>query len=266
MQVYDAGSNELNGLDYDINSGILYTIAGGYFLALTPDSSGQLQVLWTNDHEGDSWTVAGNPADNSTVTQPETSQLTTSTIEPVTPDDDVLANLAEIMHIASSDIKVITNENLSAPQEPTKKMRDYMSNDGYNPAAKLNTVTVDTDGYYVMAVNVPASLVGLDISSVKMYALKNSDFSDASVKSSFYSLINGILNYGELTTLTGHKAKTLTGKMLAIGLLQGSQPFSMFLAKAVLSVLTGGSSGCMMTGAGMAGLLVLGLIVRKRSQ
>ena len=114
-----------------------------------------------------------------------------------------------------------------------------MLNDGFNPVTKLNTVTVDADGYYVMLVNVHDELVGLDISQIKMYALNPSDFSDSSAKSSFFGLINGILNYGELTELTGQRA---------------------------IMALLGSPGGCTLTGAGIVafGVLIMAFVRRRR--
>ena len=278
VRVYDAGTQTIGGVMYDINAGILYAEIyddnsyTGDITALTPNSSGQLQI--SRMYTANNSTVIGNPPDsssssgggNTTTPKQEATTLITSTIEPIdlTESTDVLDNLVAL--IASidkrEDIHFITQENLSSAQEPTQSMREYMRKDGYDSQAKLNTVTVNSDGYYVMLVNIPDELIGLDISQLKMYALKPSDFSDSSAKSSFFGLINGILNYGELTTLTGQRAKTTLGKMLAIGLLQASQPFTMFLAKAIMALL-GGGGGCTLTGAGIAAMCALVVLFRR---
>ena len=291
-RVYDAGEySDIDSIYYDINSGTLYAEVDyengseiyDAVYALTPDSSGQFTVSRSYTNTG-MMNLTGNPPDSanssssggngnaelpqnsqSQNSQPEDAPLQTAVISPVTLSDEVLENLVSLIDSIdnASQINYITHANLSQASEPTQSMREYIRNDGYNAAYKLNTVTVEKDGYYVFEVTIPAELVSQDINSVKMYALNNAEFSDSSARSAVLGIINGILNYGELTTLTGEKPKTLLGKMLAVGFLQGSQPFSMFLAKAIVAVLTGGAGGaCSLTGAGM--LLCLSVVVMVR--
>ena len=144
-------------------------------------------------------------------------------------------------------------------------MIQYMKDDGYEPKYNLNVLTVSEDGYYVYLVNVPEGFVGKKVSEVKMYALGQKDFAGSSLKSSFFGLMNGILNYGELTNLTGHKIDSLPAKVLAIGILQAGQPFSVFLAKLLVSIFTG-TSGCV-TGMGMftsIGCLLMFRVFRRK--
>lgn len=264
--VYDAGEySDIDEIYYDINSGMLYVefdYENGSDMynavsVLAPGSSGQFTVSRTYRNAG-MMNLTGNPSDSrspsggETILQPESSTLPTAAIMPIIISDEARINLTDIIRavspdFVSADLKQITDSNLSAPQAPTPSMMEYMRNDGYEPAYRFNTVTVNEDGYYVFAVNIPDELIGTSIDDVKMYALKNADFSDSSAKSSFFGLINGILNYGELTTMTGEKPQTLVGQMLAVGLLQGSQPFSLFIAKVLLALLAG---GCSMTGTG----------------
>lgn len=161
--------------------------------------------------------------------------LPSAVIEPVVLSDDVLENLAELMNIDKSEIKFITQENISSPKDPTDSMKKYMHDDSHNAAYKLNTLTVNEDGYYVFLVNIPEEFIGKKVSSIKIYALKDSDF-----RAAFYSLVNGILNYGEITNLLGVKIDTLEGKVLTIGFLQAGTSFSMYLAKLILMLLAGG--------------------------
>ena len=177
--------------------------------------------------------------------------LPSSTIEPVILSDDVLENLASIMSsrdVSSKDIHFITQDNLSSPAEPSDAMKNYMRNDGYNAAYKFNTVTVSDDGCYVFLVNIPDEFIGVKVSEVKLYAINDSEIS-----ASFYSLINGVLNYGEITNLLGVKIDTLEKQVLAVGILQAGTPFSVYLAKILLALLAG---GCDM-GLGLAGFAVI---------
>ena len=135
----------------------------------------------------------------------------------------------------TSALHLITQENISSPQEPTQTMKQYIHDDGYEAAYKLNTLTVSEDGYYVFLVNIPDEFVGKKISDIKIYALKNADFAG-----SFFGLINGVLNYGEVTNLLGLKIDTLEKQVLAIGILQAGTPFSVYIGKILLMLLAGG--------------------------
>ena len=68
-------------------------------------------------------------------------------------------------------------------------MKQYINDDGYEPAYKLNTLTVSEDGYYVFLVNIPDEFVGKSINDIRIYALKNADFA-----ASIPGLVNGLLN------------------------------------------------------------------------
>ena len=274
-QVYDIGANGssaynggINDIQYDITNGILYAEINGELTALVPDSSGNLTASHNLGSSVNQWTVAGNPAEGSsgnpaipqTPAQPQTPTQTTTlpsgVIEPAPElSPDVVANLASLVSTDSSQIRFITQENISSPEDPTQAMKDYMHNDGYDAAYKLNTLTVSNDGYYVFLVNVPDELVGMKVSDVRMYALKHADFS-----SSFMSLINGILNYGEITNLFGVKIETLEAKVLAIGFLQAGTPFSVYLAKIIIALLAGGCD----SGLGIVAICVLSATIFSR--
>ena len=253
---------------YDVNNSILYAGFKDYlteerhWYALKSDGSGLITSDTIVAGEGNRFAVIGNPSEATSSSLP--SSLPIALIEPVTLTDDVIAKLAALVSIDKSQLKFITAANISAPQEPTQKMIDYMKNDGYEPAYKLNVLTVDENGYYVYLVNIPEEFVGKSVNDIKIYALGQKDFSSSSIKDSFWSLINGLLNYGELTSLTGKKINSLPAKVLAIGMLQAGQPFSVFLAKLLVSILTGASGGCV-TGIGLfASMSAIAIFIRLR--
>lgn len=191
--VYDSGEDgSIDDIIYDINNGILYANIKGQITALTPDSSGMLTVSRTLGSHS-IWTVSGNPADSSSgnnVTpspqnQSQNTPLPSAVIEPAGElSQDVMNRLASLVSIDASELHLITQENISSPKEPTQSMKQYIHDDGYEAAYKLNTLTVSNDGYYVFAVNIPDELVGMKVSDVKLYALKNSDFASSKVNSS----------------------------------------------------------------------------------
>ena len=171
---------------------------------------------------------------------------------------DVLENLAETLasaDISAEQIRFITDGNISTAREPTQSMKEYINNDGYEAAYKLNTLTVSEDGYYVFQINIPEDFVGMNVSDIKIYALKNSDFN-----ASFFALVNGILNYGEITNMFGVKIDTLPEKVLAVGFLQASTPFSVYLAKILIAVMAGGCE----SGLGISGLILAAVFFLKK--
>ena len=236
-EVYSSDT-ECGHVGYDPASRILFLMQGhthddgvNDVDCLRQDSSGQFKIFQTFSGIGDAALISKTPS------SPEDT-LPSAVIEPVTPGDDVLENLAELVSIDKSQVKLITQENISSPQEPTQNTKKYIHDDGYEATYKLNTLTVSEDGYYVFLVNIPDEFVGKKVSDIKLYAMENKD--NAEVSPSFVSIINGILNYGEITNLLGIKIDTLEGQMLAIGFLQAGTPFSVYLAKILLAILAGG--------------------------
>ena len=272
--IYDTDSfglsYHLGDIDYDVNNSILYIRFfdddnSDIWYAANPDGSGFITTTSFTTDKRNRFVIIGNPSEaTSTANTPVTSENVSSAIEPVELNDDVIARLAALVGISPSEVKFITAENISAPQPPTESMIQYMKNDGYEPKYNLNVLTVSEDGYYVFLVNVPKDFIGKKVNEVKIYALGQKDFADSSVSASFFGLINGMLNYGELTNLSGRKINSLPAKILAIGMLKAGQPFSIFFAKKLLLALFTG--GCV-TGIGVfasIGCLAFFKVFRKK--
>ena len=120
----------------------------------------------------------------------QTTELPAGIIEPAPAlSADTLDKIASLVSTDASALHLITQENISSPQEPTQTMKQYINDDGYEPAYKLNTLTVSEDGYYVFLVNIPDEFVGKSINDIRIYALKNADFA-----ASIPGLVNGLLN------------------------------------------------------------------------
>ena len=174
-------------------------------------------------------------------------ELPVTVIEPVPElSFDVLQNIANEMSIDVSELNLLTADNLSAPREATKAMRDAAAKDRYQLAYKLDTITVSEDGYYVFAVNVPEEFRGKSLNSMKFYTFAP-DFSGSSVNSSIWGLLNGIGTLGEFNMM-GFNINSLEGKILVVGLFQAAEPVCVFLARLLLTLLLG---GCNATGAGI---------------
>ena len=223
-----------------------------------PDSSGGNSNVVPDSGSGNSNAVPDSSGGNSNAVPDSGSTTTTGlpsgVIEPaVITSTDILARLAALVSTDASSIHLISYDNITEPQEPTQSMKDYMKNDGYEAAYKFNTVTVSNDGYYVFMINVPDELVGTKISDIRIYAMNSANVSGSKANASFMSLINGLLNYGELTNLFGVKIDTLEKQILAVGFLQAGTPFSVYLAKILIALLAGGCE----SGLGIAALCVL---------
>ena len=170
-------------------------------------------------------------------------------------DTNTRLNLAQLMKVDTSDLRMLAWESIGVPLEPTRTMSMDMRKDNYQAIYKLNTLTVSEDGYYVLRVNVPEELQGMSIGNFRLYTLTDTGVSRSSINA---SLINNILNYVEITNLLGVKIDTLEKQALAVGVLQAGTPFSVYLAKLLAFLASGCDSGL-----GFVALCVLGLVVLK---
>ena len=200
------------------------------------------------------------------IIESNTNLLPTAKIELLSPEDlspETLSNIASELSISEDTLKFLTPENLSPSLEPTRAITDAIKQDGYEPVYKLNTITVNDSGYYVFAVNIPDELADSPAEDVKLYLADRTILTGSSAKSS--SLAYGLLNALELDSM-GVKFRTLPQKILAVAFLQAGQPFSVYLARIITAILSGGSS-CMLTGASTAislSLCAVFLMLRKK--
>ncbi len=188
------------------------------------------------------------------------------TIQPADLTADSLDQIAQILSL-DGELHTIDTANVSSPEEPTQAMRDYAANDNTNLIGKLGVLTVPSEGWYIFKVTLGDELWELvqsqDVSGYKFYGLNDSEASDAQVKSAF--ILNGLLNTWELLTMSGRKMdKFGVREFFMVGFFNSSQPLSLFIAKTVLALLTGGLSGCNAGIAGALGAVVLVWFIRKR--
>ena len=188
------------------------------------------------------------------------------TIQPADLTADSLDQIAQILSL-DGELHTIDTANVSSPEEPTQAMRDYAANDNTNLIGKLGVLTVPSEGWYIFKVTLGDELWELvqsqDVSGYKFYGLNDSEASDAQVQSAF--ILNGLLNTWELLTMSGRKMdKFGVREFFMVGFFNSSQPLSLFIAKTVLALLTGGLSGCNAGIAGALGAVVLVWFIRKR--
>ena len=142
--------------------------------------------------------------------------------------------------VVSTDIKLFTSaDTVADPEEPTPAMQEAVKDEGYEIAAKLNTVQVTESGFYLFKVTLSEesfrNLQGLTAQEVRVYALSDSEIE---IMPSF---ITGILNTFELLTMSGEKMDTIgVREFLLIGLLNAGKPLSLYLAKLIVMLLLGG--------------------------
>ena len=142
--------------------------------------------------------------------------------------------------IVSTDIKTFTSADVVAePEEPTPAMQEAVKDEGYEIAAKLNTVQVSESGFYIFKVTLSEEsfqkLQGLTADEVRVYALNDSEIEIMP------SIITGILNTFELLTMSGEKINTIgVREFLLVGLLESGKPLSVYLAKMLIMLLLGG--------------------------
>ena len=159
--------------------------------------------------------------------------------------------------ITSADIRTFTSQDIiTDAEEPTKAMQEAVKQDGYEIAAKLNTIQVSESGFYIFKVTLSEKsfedIKGTEAKDLKVYALSDSEIEIMP------SIISGLLNTFELLTMSGEKINTIgVREFLLIGLLESSKPMSLYLAKILLALLLGGCN----PGFGVAAIFAVSVFV-----
>ena len=205
-------------------------------------------------------TTAGRTSGGVITTQSQGTEIEFARITPVELSEDIIQRLANNISVDRSAIKLLTSRDFSSaePPEPTQAMKDQVQKDNYEFMAKLNTITVSEDGYYVFAITVPDNLVGTKVSDLRLLYAESSDFTGSSLKSSFVimeGIMNGITGGFEFSNLFGVKIDTLTKQVLATVFLSAGKSLTMYILK-ILLFLAGCNAGFGMLGLSVGGFLI----------
>ena len=190
---------------------------------------------------------------------------------------NIVEALSETVSIDAEEIKFITEENITPAPEPTREMVNEAKNNDHDLIGKLSTIEVEEEGWYVIKIELSNDLFeqvdGVDINDVAMYAFSAdvtaSDNNTYTVRSSLF-MINGLLGTWELLTVSGQKFdKFGFREFLMVGFLNAGQPFTLYLAKTILALVTGGlgagcSAGLGLSGAAGALAAIIFIGLRKR--
>ncbi|MBR0079100.1 MAG: hypothetical protein IJP69_01865 [Synergistaceae bacterium] len=195
-----------------------------------------------------------------TTTQTETpTELNVAIIAPVELSDDIIQKLADNISVDRSEIKLLTSRDFTTanPPEPTQAMREQVKNDNYEFMAKLNTITVSEDGYYVFAVTVSDDLVGTKVSDLRLFYAESSDFTGSSLKASFglMGVLNGVTGGFEVSNFLGVKLDTVPKQFLATMFLSASKSITVYILK-ILLFLAGCNAGFGILGLSVGGFLI----------
>ena len=189
------------------------------------------------------------------VVVPDEERLPELTISTITQEsfDEVLPELIRNTSLDStSNVQRLLDEQISQPREPSEETTQAISDAGYTLDYKLNSLSADRSAYYVFEITVPDEYVGMKASDFAVFLVNNDG---DQVTGSIPGIVNGFINSLEFTEVTGIKFDTLPKKILAVGLLQAGQSFSVYLGKILLMLLAGGcSSGMSYAGMGMIAL------------
>ncbi|MBQ2616505.1 MAG: leucine-rich repeat domain-containing protein, partial [Synergistaceae bacterium] len=179
-------------------------------------------------------------------------------ITPVVLSDEVIQRLAESVSVDVREIIMLTSADIDPNEapEPTQAMKDIAQGERYELVAKLNTIKVNKEGWYVFKVTVSDDLVGTPVSDLRLYAADESDFAAGSFRSAFglLPLINGVAGGFEVHNLLGIKLDTLPKQFLALMLLSAGKSLTMYIGKILLMLL---AAGCAAT----SGLGVIAAVV-----
>ena len=175
----------------------------------------------------------------------EITDILSGTIRPITLNGDVLAKLARLAGVDPSQIHTLTSSNISGALKPTDSMKTQMRSEGYEALCSLGTISVDVSGLYAFGVTFPRKLVGLNISRLKLYALKDDRIGG--------SVIAASDSGARMTDDDGDEAKEITENMIVLIMLESGDPVCMILAGAIILADGGSLDSC--GGGGEGGLL-----------
>ena len=182
------------------------------------------------------------------------------TITTVISDDELINNIvANVSALTTSaDVKFITEDQImDIIGVPSQELKEEVSSDDNEIIGNLGTVSVDVNGYYILKITLSDDLYeqvkDVPVEDLKVYFMTL----DEVVQSKFNVSFVGLLNAAELLTLKGEKLKFGTREFLLGGFLNAGQPVTLFLAKAILSIFTGGAAAGCNGGIGLCGLILL---------
>ena len=196
------------------------------------------------------------------VTSPDPpAKLETAIISPVPSlTDDVISRLAQNISVDPSEIILLTSADFttSDPPEPTQAMRQEVSKQNGQFLAKLNTITVSRDGWYVFMVTVSDDLVGTPVNDLRLFGAEGSDFSGSFTASfGLLSVFNGVTGMWEVSNLFGWEIDTLPKQFLVTMLLSAGTSLTTYFVKILLMLLAGGCSAGIGIGAVCATVAVI---------
>lgn len=179
---------------------------------------------------------------------------------------ELSADISDDERFNAEDLIFLTVEDISDAKDPEPEVHEQAKSENKSIVGKLSTITPKETGYYVIKVEMSDELYeqinGLNVSDVEVYATDD----ESQISEFKASLLFGLLNTFELLTIQGKKFDHFGFKeFLMVGFLDSSQPLTLFLAKTILAIFTGGLAGCNF-GLGLAGAAcaVLFIIYRKR--
>lgn len=256
----------------------------GGIVGLNPTSVGSMQLsgnTWPNQYPEIGTRGTGNiPGTNPYTPNPENNEpvreLNVGVITSVPYlSDDVIERLAQNISVDPSELILLTSTDFdpSDPPEPTNAMRQRVQSDNGQFMAKLNTINVKRDGWYVFMVTVSDDLVGTKVSDLKLYAAESSDFTASSVGSvsaafDLLPMANGLTGTLEISNLFGVKLDTLPKQFLATMFLSASKSITVYIVKIIIMLLTGCDTGIGIIGGGLmivtGGVFITKHIKRKK--
>ncbi len=188
------------------------------------------------------------------------SDIASGTIMPVAPEEhELLAEkIAAKMSIGAEEVKFIAEKNILPALEPTQSMINDARRNQYNLVGKLNTLSVDAPGYYVFKVRLSDSLFGqlsgVKVSKVALYGYAADTLSGYLAMASVLSLFNDTLDLWEFFTDDGEEMNKFDwAEFLITVFLEPEEPLMLYIAKAVIAVLTGGAGAGCSAGLGLSG-------------
>ena len=203
------------------------------------------------------------------ITTGSSSRLPIGTITPIASSDELIDTIASVLSIDREQIYFLTDDQILEAREPDSELMKEIQDNDDKLIGKLNTLSVDKDGYYVFKVTLSddlfAQVDSVDVEALRVYYAIY-DSLEASGIEFDASFLVGLLKTWELLTMKGERLKTGTKEFLMVGALNSGQPLSLYLAKVLRAILLMAGVGCDVGTGIISSIMALVFLVKIRNK
>ena len=189
---------------------------------------------------------------------------------------ETIAQEMSSIDIDAGEIRFIHEEQITQAKDPSSGMLHNAKENGYALIGKLNTISADEEGYYVLKIVLSDDLFnlieGVNVNEVVVDNFSNYDVANTNKSSVKKSFLSGLLGTWEILTVNGKKLDKFSFReFLMIGFLNAGEPFTLYLARRLVPDMASfiaavlGAGGCN-AGLGLAGVSAVVFILMRKNR